>query len=160
MKKSKIAQLTPAQLADTLNLVEIGLQCAGVSKAAVVRSLARQDLCSPGSSGIEKTLVAAARKAGVALPPTLAKLMGEAPPRGSESPGLTSAPSLSPSPSPSPSQTQAVGLVCLKSVSALLIPNDGSSVTAVFNDGARRSIGQFDESAFRSSCNLTEFSVS
>jgi len=148
MKQSKIAILSADGLRPVLQAVEDALkQSSKPTKALVVQTLARQGLCSASSSGTEKTLVAAASKLGLTIPPTLSILMGEAVPRST--PGSTPAPEL-------PSQGRM--LLCLKSVSQ--IDTVGGRAKITFNDGSKKSTGKFDVSAFRSSCNLIEFNVS
>lgn len=151
MKQSKIATLSADGLRPVLQAVEDALkQSSKPTKALVVQTLARQGLCSASSSGTEKTLIAAASKLGMTVPPTLSILMGEAVPRSTPGPsGTTPAPELPP---------QGRILLCLKSVSQ--IDTVGGHAKITFNDGSKKSTGRFDVSAFHSSCNLIEFNVS
>jgi hypothetical protein len=150
MKQSKIAMLTADGLRPVLQAVEDALkQSSKPTKALVVKTLANQGLCSESSSGTEKTLISAAAKLNLTVPPTLSILMGEATPRAAAGSPGTPAPQL-------PSTGRM--LLCLKSVSQ--IDAVGGRAKIIFNDGTKKSCGSFDVSAFRSSCNLIEFNVS
>lgn len=109
------------------------------SLAAILRAMASLNLCSPKSAGSEKTLVRRALELGVPLPTNVefaaASVVAEFRQR------------------PAPPKI----LVSMRAVSRVEV-SDNNQATAVFPDGRRLSIGAFDESALRSSCDLIELS--
>jgi hypothetical protein len=73
----KLSDLDKDQAVSALNKVDKALETK-LTKSAIVAELASQKLCSPGSSGIEHTLLKVAQKHGY-VPPLFAKLMGVKP---------------------------------------------------------------------------------
>ena len=156
-----------------LDDVEIALrQAPRPTKAIVIRVLSDLGLCSPASTGTEKTLLKAVEKHGISIPEKFAALMGV--PAGKSSPAPQtgaaaetledSAPATRPPTVPSQVRTvtRPAGVIpsfaMLGGVSAVAVR--GQNGTAFMTDGEQRQIGGFDESDLRLNFNLIEFSVS
>jgi hypothetical protein len=149
--KSKIAQLDASALSSTLAKVEAALASASkLTKAVVKRTLAQDGLCSESSTGVEQTLLAAAQRHSVGIPAKFAELMGVIASEGEKFQPAEG--------NNSPETAETPVLLNLKALSMLSI--SPTRATGSFVDGTPVSIGNFDESAFRSSCNLIEFNVS
>lgn len=157
-----------------LDEVEIALRKAErPTKAVVIRTLSGLGLCSPASTGTEKTLLKAVEKHGISIPEKFAALMGvEA---GKPTPASRTEPAAEETlednapasrPPTVPSQvrtvTRAPGVIpsfaMLGGVSAVAVR--GQNGTAFMTDGEQRQIGGYDESDLRLNFNLIEFNVS
>lgn len=144
-----ITKASAERLTELLESVEKALVGASrATKSLVVETLSLEGECSRGSSGFEKSFLKALKAKKVSLTPKFAELMGER--------SVAAAPTGSPLvETDKPEQTMSTHLN-LKSVSVIRVNGSGQA-EASFIGGDVKSIGKFDESAFRSNSTLLEF---
>lgn len=170
----RISEMSARDVKSAVDEVEIALRKAPrLTKAVVISTLSGLGLCSPKSTGTEKTLLNALQKHGISIPEKFAELMGV--PAGKSSPAPQAneptaetlednAPTSQPPTVPARVRTvtRPAGVIpnfaMLGGVSAVAVR--GQNGTAFMTDGEQRPVGGFDESDLRLKFNLIEFSVS
>jgi len=140
-----LRELNAPQLRALLKTVEERLGNSP-SKAEVIRTLADDGQCSYSTTSAPATLLKCLKENNVPLTPRFAELMGESLP-------LASLPTEAVDPD-KPSVVN-VRMLNLKSVSSIEVGK--REATVCFIDGETATLGSFDESEFRSSCNLIAF---